>query len=147
MIVIRLLLFVCAFAGLCQAQTWRTDFHPGAKETKSAAPADSTYLLLPLSDLTACSPDYRGKRIAVTAEVISIDARLQAIELFDAQSRKLMGVSLTRLPKAQRRALAHEPARRVSVYGSLAAQAGRCVITAHKVVPIPADTLTREAGR
>lgn len=146
--VTRSLLLICVLASLVSGQTVKNNFHRGqAVKPAATAPAPSDYRQVALADCASAPDEYQGKLVAVTAEVISVDAKYQGIHLFDTNTKTLLGVSLMRLPKAQRRALVLEPVHRVAVYGSVATKAGRCVIEAHKVVPIMVDTTAQVPGR
>ena len=149
MIAIRLFFLVCLLAGLAQAQTHRTTFRREGRLVKPshATRTESDYPPLELENFTACPDTSQGKLVAITAEVVSVDAKRQDINLYDSRARVLLKIYLSELPKAQRRSLALDPVRRVSVYGNLEVQAGRCVIKAHKVVPILPDQAVREAGQ
>lgn len=146
--VTRSLLLICVLASLVSAQTVKNNFHRSQSVKPAAtAPAPSDYRQVALADCADAPDEYQGKLVAVTAEVISVDAKYQGINLFDANSKTLLGVSLTRLPKAQRRSLVQDPVLRVAVYGSVAMKGGRCLIEAHKVVPMMVETTAQEQGR
>jgi len=145
--VTRSLLLICLLATLVSAQTVKNNFHRSQSVKPAAAPAQSDYRQVALADCAGAPDEYQGKLVAVTAEVISVDAKYQGINLFDTNTKTLLGVSLTRLPKAQRRSLVQDPVLRVAVYGSVAMKGGRCMIEAHKVVPMMVDTTAQEPGR
>lgn len=149
MIALRLILLICVLATLVHGQTVKNNFRHDNHLDKSTTATASTsdYRQLSLADCVGTPDEYEGKLVAVTAEVVSVDAKYQAIKLFDTHTKTLMGVSLTRLTKAQRRSLVQEPVLRVSVYGSIAKQAGHYIIEAHKVVPLSSDTAMHESGR
>lgn len=146
LLLIGVLICVIASVSVVQGQTIKNNFHR-AQTVKPATTAPSDYQPLALEDCASAPDEYQGKLVTVTAEVISVDAKYQGINLFDTNTKTLMGVSLIRLPKAQRRSVVLEPVHRVSVYGSVATKAGRCVIEAHKVVPIAVDTAAQVPGR
>ena len=146
--VARLLLLICVLAGLVSAQTLKNHApRKHAVKSAAAAPAQPDYRQVELADCASTPEEYQGKLVTVTADVISVDAKYQGINIFDTNSKTLMGVSLTRLPKAQRRWLVTEPVHRVAVYGNVATKDGRCLIEAHKVVPMIVDTSAQVPGR
>jgi len=142
---VRLLLLICLLASFAQAQPLQSAVSKSAGEIRSADSQD--YLQLELAEIADAPDRYQGKLVAVTAQIISIDARYQAIRLFDPRSRKLLKISLARLPKGQRRSLLREPVHRVSVYGSVGTRPEQYVISAHKIVPIMTSPAAGEAGR
>ncbi len=146
--VTRSLLLICVLASLVAGQTVKNNFRRGqAVKPAATVPSPSDYRQVTLEDCARAPEEYQGKLIAVTAEVISVDAKYQGINLFDTNTKTLMGVSLMRLPKAQRRSLVLDPVHRVAVYGSVSTKAGRCVIEAHKVVPMIVDATAQVPGR
>lgn len=76
-----------------------------------------------------------NKLVDVTGEVIAIDVRQQFISLYDAQTKKLLRVSLKQLPRQQRRILLFAPIHFASVQGQLESREGRFLLTAHKITP------------
>ena len=142
---IRVLLLICLAAGCASAQSFRTAPRREGRAVKAVPRVRvvSDYAPLELNDFGARPDQYQGKLVSLTAEVISVDAKRQAIRVFDAPTKTLVGVSLSNLPKGQRRFLAFEPVRYVSVYGSVEALGDRYVIVAHKVVPVPAGPLAQ----
>jgi hypothetical protein len=148
MVSVRLLLFICVLSSLVHSQTLENSSRRDGQTMKPAsvsAPAD--YRQLSLADCASAPDEYLGKLVAVTAEVVSVDVKYQAIKLFEANTKTLMKVSLARLTKAQRRSLVMDPVHRVSVYGNVTKRGGRWVIEAHKVIPLATDTAAQIPGR
>ena len=133
MIVIRLLLS----AGLCAAPAL------GSAAGARSEPAQPNYQRVDLTDFVTHPDAYQGHLVAVTAEVVSVNANSQALKLYDAGSKALIRVSLAQLKKAQRRALIHDPVRKVSVYGRVWLKGGRLVIDAHRVKAYPTELVAR----
>src|ERR1051326_1943045 len=146
--VTRSLLLICVLASLAYGQTVKNNFHRNqAVKPATQAPVQSDYRQVALADCASAPEEYQGKLVTVTADVVSVDAKYQGINLFDTNTKTLMGVSLMRLTKAQRRSLVIEPVHRVAVYGSVTTKAGRLMIEAHKVVPMIVDTAAQVPGR
>ena len=106
--------------------------------------AGKDYAHVDLKDFVNHPADYLGRRVAVTAEVVSVSADYRAIDVFDSRSKALIGVSLTHLPKQLRRSLITEPVRRVSVYGRIQMKQGRAIIKADKVTPLESTVVARK---
>ena len=106
--------------------------------------AGKDYAQVDLKDFVNRPADYLGRRVAVTAEVVSVSADYRAIDVFDSKSKALIGVSLTHLPKQLRQALILEPVRNVSVYGRVEMKRGRAVIKADKVTPLESTLMVRK---
>src|SRR5262245_48649734 len=106
MFVVRSLVLVCALAVLALAQS---GLRP--KQTGSQL----SYAQVEAATLVNRPADFLGRRVTLTAEIISINVQKRALDLFDAQSRATIGVSLAELPKSQRRQLVAEPVHHVAV--------------------------------
>lgn len=107
------------------------------------AAAHGVYEPIKTAVLATNPESYDGRMVEVTANIIAINADAKSLELFDSQSRMTITVKLTRLPKSQRRALMHSPARRLLVYGQAKVMGRRMVIDAHKVEALPIDVTGR----
>src|SRR5262245_2552591 len=118
---VRSFLLICVFAVIAVAQ--------GREVNKD-------YTQVDLMNFVNRPSDYLGRRVAITAEVISVSADYRAIDVFDSRSKALIGVSLSQLSRQMRQALVNEPVRRVSVYGRVEMKRGRAVIKAEKVTPL-----------
>ncbi|MCG3161989.1 MAG: hypothetical protein JMDDDDMK_03217 [Acidobacteria bacterium] len=106
--------------------------------------AGKDYAQVDLKDFVNRPADYLGRRVAVTAEVVSVSADYRAIDVFDSRSKALIGVSLTQLPWQLRQTLVVEPVRRVSVYGRIEMKRGRVVIKADRVTPLESTLVARK---
>jgi len=95
--------------------------------------AHERYQAIDTTDFVAHPETYQGRLVEVRAEVIAIGADSKSLQIFDEQSRMMIGVKLTQLSKAQRSALMRNPVRHVLVYGQVTVSEGRLVIDAHKV--------------
>jgi len=131
MSVVRSLVLVCGLAVLAFGQSVAGGA-PHAAQPKSQV----NYVQVPAATLVKRPADFRGQRVTLTAEVISINAQRRALDLYDAQSRATIGVSIAELPKTQRRQLVAEPVRYVAVYGLVELQNGRPVLKAEQVMPV-----------
>jgi hypothetical protein len=133
--IILSLVSVCLAATALQAQTISS--HPAreAAPARKARPAatGSRYAKVELSEVAGQKDARRGRLVSVMAEVLSYDARLEKLELFDARSRSVVSVSLAQVGQAERRGLAKQPATDVTVYGRVALRDGQPVIVAHKL--------------
>ena len=127
MFVVRSLVLVLALAVLAFGQTGTRPEQPKPQVN---------YAQVEAAALVNRPADFRGRRVTLTAEVISINAQQRALDLYDAQSRATIGVSLAEVPKAQRRQLVTEPVRHVTVYGLVELQNGRPVLKAEQVMPV-----------
>lgn len=88
--------------------------------------------------------EFEGRRVAITADVVSISADFRALDVFDARSKSLVGVSLTQLPKSQRQTLVSEPVHRVSIYGRVEMKNGRAIIKADQVMPLATNLVAQK---
>jgi hypothetical protein len=131
MFVVRSLVLVCAMAALALGQT------VAARAARPEQPKPQVnYVQVEAAALVSRPANFQGRRVTLTAEVISINARQRALDLFDAYSRSTIGVSIAELPKTQRRQLMAEPVRHVTVYGLVELQNGRPVLKAEQVMPV-----------
>lgn len=131
MFVVRSLILVCSLAALAFGQTGA-----GGAERATQPKPQVNYVQVEAAALVKRPADFRGRRVTLTAEVISISAQRRAVNLYDAHSRTTIGVSLDELPKTQRRQLLAEPVRYVAVYGLVELQNGRPVVKAEQVMPV-----------
>jgi len=134
MFVVRSLVLVCALAVLAFAQT-------GARPEQPKSQVN--YAQVEAAALVNRPADFQGRRVTLTAEVISINAQQRALDLYDAQSRVTIGVSLAELPKAQRRQLVAEAVRYVAVFGLVEVQNGRAVLKAEQMMPVELTLVER----
>ena len=107
------------------------------------AAAHGTYEAIDTTDFAARPGTYEGRLVKVKADVIAIGADSKSLQLFDSQSRMMIGVKLTQLSKAQRRALMLNPVRHLVVYGQVTVNGGgRLVIDAHRVEALSLEVNT-----
>jgi hypothetical protein len=99
------------------------------------------YARIELNAIAAHPADYQGRRVQVTADVVSIGADFQSLKVFDAENKSLVLISLAQLPKSQRRMLINGPVTRITVWGMSDVRNGRVTIRADKVSAITPDTL------
>ena len=86
-----------------------------------------------IADFANCPEALEGRVVEVTGQVIAINADSKSIQLFDSQSRMLIGVRLTQLRKAGRTALISSGTRLVLVSGRVTLIEGRLVINAQRI--------------
>jgi hypothetical protein len=129
MIAIRTLLVLCFVSALALGQ---------------GRVAEGDYARIELKDFITRPADYLGRRVTVTADVISIGADYQSLDVFDAGSKSLLAVSIAQLPKSQRQALINGPVTRVTVWGKIKMREGRATIKADKVSAVTPDVLARQ---
>jgi hypothetical protein len=101
------------------------------------ASAAVEYQPIDTTDFANRAATYEGQLVAVTGQVCAVNADGKSVRLFDANSKALIDVSISHLPRSQRRALIMGPVRRVSVYGRAEVQNGKLSIDAHRVVVQP----------
>ncbi|MBP6824629.1 MAG: hypothetical protein KA368_23995 [Acidobacteria bacterium] len=126
MFLVRTLILVCclAVAALAQSQTEK-----------------SSYAEVDLKEVASRSAEFEGRKVAVTAEIVSVNADQRTLTVFDNTSKTLATVSLTQLTKSQRQTLITDPIHRVSVYGRVEVKNGRALIKADQVMPLAATNL------
>jgi hypothetical protein len=130
MIAIRTLLLVCALSVLGLAQT-------GAVKNDHGQTA-----IIDIKEVVKRPAEYQGRQVTVTADIVSIHANYRSLDVFDANAKALIGVSLVGLPRAQRQALITEPIHRISVAGRIEMKNGRAIIRAEKVTIVSATLVT-----
>lgn len=129
------LVILCLFAATAPAQNFRNQLNREAAPVKKSRPnsSRSQYKKVEISDLVSQKDSQNGQLVTVMAEVLSYDAKLQKLELFDTRSKKAVKVSLSQVNYAQRQSLAKQPATDVTVYGKVASRDGQPMIVAHKL--------------
>lgn len=90
-------------------------------------------------DLAIQPEAFEGLVVQVRAQVIAINADSKSLELFDSQSKTLIGVRLTQLRRAERYALMRGNVRQVVVTGRATVIDGRLSINAQRVEAVPVD--------
>lgn len=117
MFVVRALILVCCLAVLTLAQ---------------GQTSDNNYAPIDLKEIAKSE----GRRVVITAEIVSVNADQQKLVVFDNDSKIMANVSLTQLAKSQRQTLVSNPIHRVSVYGRVEIKNGRATIKADQVMPL-----------
>jgi len=105
---------------------------------------ENGYSQVELKEFANRSTDWDGRRVAVTAEIVSVSADARTLNVFDNDSKMLVGVSLSQLSKTQRLALVGGPVHRVSVYGRVEMKNGRAVIKADQVMPLATNLVAQK---
>jgi hypothetical protein len=103
--------------------------------------AKSDYARIELKEFVSRPAEYQGRRVLVTADVVSIGADFQSLDIFDARSKSLVAVSIAQLPKSQRQMLINGPVTRITVWGRIETCKGRVLLKADKVSAIVPETL------
>ena len=83
---------------------------------------------------------FDGRFIEVRARVIAINAESKSLELFDSESKTMIVVKLSQLPKSERSSLINNNVRRVGVAGRARMVAGRLMIDAERIEILPVET-------
>jgi hypothetical protein len=113
-------------------------------QSRPNAQAKPGYAQIELKDFATHAAEFEGRRVAITADVFSVGADARTLNVFDAQSKALVGVSLTQLSKSQRQTLIAEPVIRVSVFGRAELKNGRAVIKADQVMPLATNLVAQK---
>jgi hypothetical protein len=144
MLVVRTLVTLGVFVCLLDAPTFgQTVAEPAQHTARPEQSKQLNYVQVEAAQLLQRPTTYQGRRVALTAEVVSLNARRRSLDLYDQQTRALIGVSLVELPKSQRRLLAAEPVSHVTVYGLAEMQNGRVVLKAEQVMPVEMSAALR----
>ena len=80
--------------------------------------------------------EYQGRRVTVTAEIVSLNAQNRSLNVYDQHSRAQIGVSLEEVSKTQRRRIVTDPVHQVAVFGRVEMQNGQPVLKAEQVMPL-----------
>ena len=121
MFLVRTFLFICCLTLTALAQ---------------GKVADGGYAPVELKNIAGRASELEGRRVVVTAEIVSVNADFRSMNVFDQTSKTFVAVSLEQLSKSQRQALIHEPVLRVSVFGRIEIKNNRVVIKADQVMPL-----------
>ncbi|MBL8172444.1 MAG: hypothetical protein JNJ50_30235 [Acidobacteria bacterium] len=116
----------------------------GLGQTPSVAAGADDYTPVEWKEFAAHAADFNGRRVVLTAEVVSVSADYKALDIFDARSKTLVHVSLEQLPKTQRHSLITAPIMHVSVFGLVETAQGQTTIKADKVTPVAATLIARQ---
>ena len=104
------------------------------------ATADVRYAKINIADFCNNPEALDGRFVEVSARVIAINAQSKSMELFDSQSKTMIVVRLSQLPKSERSALMNNDVRRVGVSGRAKMVGERLVIDAEKIEILPVET-------
>lgn len=104
------------------------------------AAADVRYDKINIADFCNNPAALVGRSVEVSGRVIAINAQSKSMELFDSQSKTVVVVRLSQLPKSERRALMNNDVRRVGVSGRARMVGQRLVIEAEKIEVLPIET-------
>jgi hypothetical protein len=129
MIVFRTFLLVCALSGIVMGQT---------------GTVKNNYRQIDLKELIKHPADYQGHLVTITADIISVNADYKSVDVFDSQSKALIGVSTTQLSRTQRQSLVTAPVHRVSISGRIRVKNGRAMIKAEKVTPLGVGLVAKQ---
>jgi hypothetical protein len=127
-------LFVLALGAY--AQTGATAQNPTTVDSTRPESLSSTYYQTDVAELLQRATELEGRRVTLTAEVISLNARRQTIELFDEAARKFIAVSIANLSRSQRKVLLNEPVNRVTVFGKIERRHGQLLLEAEQLMPV-----------
>ena len=121
MFLARTFLFVCCLALTALAQ----------------GKADTGYVQVDLKNAS----ELEGRRVAVTADIVSVSADFRSMKVFDNASKTYVSVSLEQLSKSQRQSLMNEPVLRVSVFGRVEVKNNHTVIKADQIMPMATNLI------
>lgn len=105
--------------------------------------AKNDYSRIELKDFVTRPAEFQGRRVSITAEVVSVGADYLSLDLFDSTSKALILVSLEQLSKSQRIALVTGPVTRATVLGRIEMRKGRAILKAEKVSIVAPDVLAK----
>lgn len=103
------------------------------------AAADVRYDKINIADFCNNPAAFDGRSVEVSGRVIAINAQSKSMELFDSQSKTVVVVRLSQLPKSERVALINNDVRRVGVSGRARMVGARLVIDAEKIDVLPIE--------
>ena len=104
--------------------------------TQTATALDQSYYQLDVAELLRRATELEGRRVTLTAEIVSLNARRQTIDLYDDASHKLIAVSIANLSRAQRKGLLNQPVNRVTIYGRIERRNGQLLLEAEQLMPV-----------
>lgn len=105
-------------------------------QTQAATALDQHYYQLDVAELLQRATELEGRRVTLTAEIVSLNARRQTIDLYDDASHKFIAVSIAQLPRGQRKTLHNEPVNRVTVFGRVERRNGQLLLEAEQLMPV-----------
>ena len=97
------------------------------------ANASVNYQPIDTTNFASRAAAYEGQLVAVSGQICAVNADGKSFRLFDKDSKALIDVSLSHLPKSQRRELMMSGVLRLAVYGKAEVRDGKLIIDAHKV--------------
>ncbi len=103
---------------------------------QTATALDQSYYQLDVAELLQRATSLEGRRVTLTAEIVSLNARRQTIDLYDDASHKFIAVSIAQLPRNQRKTLHNEPVNRVTVFGRITRNNGQLLLEAEQLMPV-----------
>lgn len=106
--------------------------------------ADNGYVQVELKNIAGRASELEGRRVAVTADIVSVNADFRSMKVFDNASKTYVSVSLEQLSKSRRQALMNEPVLRVSVFGRVEVKNNHTVIKADQVMPMATNLVARK---
>lgn len=104
---------------------------------------ENGYAQVDLKEFANRPAELEGRRVVITAEIVSVSADTRTLNVFDNGSKTLVGVSLAQLSKSQRQTLVGGPVHRVSIYGRVEMKNGRAVLKADQVMPLAVGSITQ----
>ena len=117
---------------------------PFSAQGKPEDVTDNAYAQIDLKEVASRSAELEGRRVAITAEIVSVSADARTLNVFDNDSKTLVGVSLAQLSKTQRQTLVNGPVHRVSVYGRVEVKNGKAIIKADQVMPLATNLVAQK---
>ena len=136
MFLVRMLVLICCLTVPFSAQGKSADIATDVTNT--------AYAQIDLKEVATRAVELEGRRVAITAEIISISADTRTLNVFDNDSKTLVGVSLAQLSKTQRQTLVSGPIHRVSIYGRVEMKNGRAIIKADQVMPLATNLVAQK---
>lgn len=135
MFVIRSLVLATALAAIALGQGGVGDV-PRSQRSALVKPASQNYVQVYVAELLQHPAEYQGRRVTVTAEIVSLNAQNRSLNVYDQHSRAQIGVSLEDVSKTQRRRIVTDPVHQVAVFGRVEMQNGQPVLKAEQVMPL-----------
>lgn len=111
--------------------------------TVAAKSGEQPYVQVFVAEVLRHPNDFQGRRVTLTAEIVSVNARQESLDIYDQHSRAQIGVSLAELSRLQRRRLVADPIRRVTVFGRVEVLNGRPHVKAEQVAPVEMVSVER----
>jgi hypothetical protein len=125
--------FVLAIGAFAQSGVAPKSQSPVAQDANAL---NQNYIQLDAAELLQRAGELEGRRVTLTAEIVSLNARRQTIDLYDEASHKMLAVSIAQLSRSQRKVLMNEPVNRVTVYGRVERRNGQLLLEAEQLMPV-----------